>query len=134
MSSSENHPSPPAIPSLLEDMQAEFGTCWLDPAHENKISQHQIEAIEIALEHASQSLPAAYRANFAAEGIEKMNAAFNRSYRGITTAQFPTAIALISRHIIAFREKCELGEIPPSSGFGRWQAFLQLVTGINKKE
>jgi hypothetical protein len=133
MSTSQNQHSLPAIPSLLEDMQAEFGQCWLDPAHENRIRDEQIKAIEIALEHAAQSLPAPLRIKFMAAGLEKMNMKFNRDYRGISETQFHAAIALISAHITEFRDKFDLSDISSNGEQRRWRAFFQMVTGFSGK-
>ena len=128
MASSDNHQSPPAAPSLLEDMQAEFGHCWLDEAHDNKITARQIQAIEIALEHASQSLPYLLRESFTSEALAKMNMKFNRNFRGITEDQFHVAIGIISQHITQFRERFDIRDVYTSTEYGLWRTFFQRVT------
>lgn len=128
MSNSQNQPASRDIPSLEDDMRAEFDQCWLDPAFENKITQRQIDAIEIALDHAGQSLPQAYRADFVGAALEKMNAKFHRNYRGITSDQFHEAIGLIAEHIVEYRERFNIRELAPNTEHGRWRAFLNRLT------
>jgi acyl-coenzyme A thioesterase PaaI-like protein len=88
-----------ALPSLAEDIEAEFGKRLRRKALSRLLSDAQLAALELTLESASGSLPRSVRVAYKAQALDKLIDYFRQNTHALQSERFNAAKAVIGAHI-----------------------------------